>query len=300
MTKLSISISSRAMFGTYCWSRPTRTLFDAGSGLTRDMLTELFAVECLMCSHGHQDHLGDIPSLIGLRAKMKGDTTKPLHIYYPFDNRQFQLMKRYIEESWTSLPYSLFWHPIEPSFTLQLGKSHRIEAFEMKHQKNATTLGYRVVEERKRLTSKWRDIVTGAVKLEEGSAASSKSSSKEVGQMLAAARQAGEQVDEIFHASTFVYLTDFYEVDPANIAGADLVVADCTFLSTAERDEHDKAHSSLEESARLCKAAGVKRMIAAHISIRNRMDDVVKRAAELEIELDMPIVVCHPDRILEL
>ena len=290
MTKLGITLSSRAMFSTWLWHQSTQTLFDCGESVSLNLLTRIFGISRVCISHFHGDHIGGLITLIGLRAKLSGDTGRPLDVYGPVDNAQFKLIREYVAASWPRLPYELRWHPIAPGFTLQLDKSHRIEAFEMKHQKNATTLGYRVVEERRRLKAEYRE------KIESGQLGGG----KEVGVFLAGLRAKGEVVDEVFHANTFCYCCDHFQLDPSNIAGADTCIMDTTFLDVSDRDPIDIAHASLEESVRLCKSVGVKRVVAAHQSIRNKMSDVVARAEELSKELDIEIVVCHPDRILEL
>ncbi len=286
-SRLGLELSSRAMFASWLWHAPTRTAFDCGEGFSLHMLTRIFGVERVLFSHGHQDHVGGLLSLIGLRAKTKGDTEKPLDIYYPQDNRQFRWLRTYVETSWPRLPYTLRWYPIDASFKLYLDKHHQIEAFPMQHQPNATTLGYRVVEQRSRLSPEWKARVMAAPQ-------------KEIGPMLAAARSAGLPVDEVYHAATFAYCLDNCGFDYSHIQGCDLAIADCTFLTVADRHQDNEAHASLDESVRRCWAVGVKHVVAAHASLRNRMSDVVKRAGELEQELGLKVTVCHPDRVLEL
>lgn len=290
-TRLGISISSRAMFGSWTWYSPLRTAFDCGEGFSLNLLTRIFGVERIMLSHGHSDHIGGLATLVGLRAKIKGDTGKPLAVYYPSDSRQIDRLRQYIELSWSDLPYDLTWHPIGPGFTLQLDQIHRIEAFSMSHQRAATTLGYRIVEERKRLS---RDY---AGRIIVGKAADP---AFNVGAFLGEARKRGEPVDELYSGVPFTYALDQWAMNPEDIRDASLAVMDCTFLSTADRDTEDKAHASLEESARLCKSVGVKHMLACHLSLRNDPRAVIARAAELAAELSMSITVCHPDHVLGL
>jgi len=287
MANLGITISSRAMFSSWTYHQPTRSAFDSGEGLSLHLLTRIFGIRNVFVSHGHQDHVGGLATLIGLRAKLKGDTAAPLTIYGPHDNLSLDRLRQYIEWSWPELPYELSWHYLIPGQTVQLDKSHRIECFPMAHQRNATTLGYRLAEERKRLIPSMVAEIKGMV-------------GSEVGARLAALRAAGQVIDEVYHTSTFCYALDTYQLNPAEVVGADLVVADCTFLDVSQRDEQDKAHASLDESAKVCADAGVKHMICAHVSLRNNIKAVVKRAAELEQELGLKITVCDPSTILTL
>lgn len=286
---IGITLSSRAMFSTWCYHKPSRTLFDAGEGVSLHMLTEIFGIERVMLSHGHADHINGLFSLIGLRAKAKGDRGKPLAVYYPGDNRQFGLIREYIGESWSALPYDLSWHPIKAGDCIKAGKTHSIVSFPMAHQQNTSTLGYRLVETRTGLLpfvrSQIKDGLIEGVK---------------VGDYLAAARAKGDVVDESRSHTSFVYATDHYDLDDGAIKEADLVIMDCTFLDTADRTPEHQVHASLEESARRCAKWGVHHMVAAHVSIRNDTKAVVARAAELSAELGMPITVCRPEEVLYL
>lgn len=277
MTKQGLQISSRAMYASYAWHQPTDTLFDCGEGVSRDLLARIFGIRRVCFSHGHQDHIGGLISLIGLRAKTKGDTGKSLDIFYPADNVQFALVREYVAKSWPRLPYKLTWYPVDPGFEIQLGGTHRLRAFPMNHQPRATTLGWKVIESRSRLKPEYRGQDIRA---------------------LIAAGATKDTLNEVYHQNTLVYALDHITLDPTDIAGADCAIMDCTFLK--EGDRNDNTHATLDESVALCRAAGVRHLICAHISTRYSLEHQREVADRLTKELDIPTSFCFTEGILEL
>lgn len=278
VNKQGITISSQAMYSSYCWHQPTRTAFDVGEGFSRDMGARIFGVERVCLSHLHTDHVGGLINLIGLRATTKGDSRKPLDIYAPGDSVQYRLIKDYIAASWPRLPYKLTWYDVAPGFELTLSGGHTLKCFPMEHQRNVMTLGWKVVESRSRLKR------------------------EHVGKDIRALIMGGmtkDQLNETYSATTFVYALDHFSLDPADIAGAQLAIMDCTFINAEDRT--DPTHATLEESLALCKGVGVKHMIAAHLSVRysDRQIDEAVQAAALRYD-PSTFQVCHPSSVLEL
>lgn len=278
MNKLGIELYSCAMYSSWCYHQPTRTLFDAGEGIALHLKARIFGIERIMLSHGHSDHINSLFSIIGLRAKTKGDTEKPLEIYYPADNYQFNMVRNYITASWSSLPYELKWIPIEPGFELRLDGAHSLRAFAMNHQR-ATTLGYKVVEKRLRLKPEFRGqdipvlLKSGAVKKTE--------------------------LNDSYTANTFAYCLDHFNMNVEDILDCNMAIMDCTFLQDGDRD--DKSHAMIQESIDVCAAARVKHMIAAHISVRySHGFNFDKMWERLKIPVDMQVTLCDNTRVLEL
>jgi ribonuclease Z len=277
MTKLGITLSSRAMYSSWCYHQPTDTLFDAGEGVGLNLLARIFGIRRICLSHSDTDHVAALFTLIGLRAKTKGDTHKSLDIFYPADDRRFVDIRAYIETAWPKLPYKLTWYPVDPGFQIQLGASHRLVAFYMKHRAS-TTLGWKVIETRSRLKPEFR------------------------GQDIRALIQGGAIKDdlmEVYYQNAFAYCLDAFQLDPADIAGADLAIMDSTFIKAEDRN--DNTHMTMEEGLILCRDAGVKHMIAAHLSTRYCDRQIDEAAEALRQRYALPTFqVCHPSTLLEL
>jgi ribonuclease Z len=275
MTKQGIIISSAAMYSTWCYHQPTRVLFDAGEGMTNYLRSRMFGIQNVMITHMDSDHCLGLLSLIGLRAKTKGDREKDLTIYVPSGDPRWTAMRDYVDACWSNLPYRLRWFPIDPGFELQLGSGHRIVAFQTQHR-HTMSLGYKVVETRWRLKPEFR------------------------GQDIRALLASGvdkDMINESYTATTFAWCLDAFSFNPADIAGATLAVMDSTFIRDGDRI--DNSHMTATEAIAVCREAGVKNIILAHLSTRYGPEHQREFAEQMKL-LDIPTKVCFTDSILEL
>ena len=55
---LLTDVFSKAIYSTWIFSKPLRTLFDAGEGLVSALRNRAFAIERVFITHGHYDHIG--------------------------------------------------------------------------------------------------------------------------------------------------------------------------------------------------------------------------------------------------
>lgn len=253
---LNVRMASKALYSSWCYAQTYNTLFDCGEGCATSLTNALPGVERLFFSHGHGDHTLGLPSMVGCRNSAQGTSrnsetmaehNKPLTIYYPEDNDLFDDLfgfcgKRY--DHW--LRYKLDVVKIGAGFELQLGKNVFIKAIELRHQKNAPTIGYVIYENRTRLKAEF------------------------VGKDIPALLKSGvprTSLNESYRANLFAYCLDAYDiVNPSEIAGCNHVVMDCTFLK--KEDRTDMTHFTLDEAVALCKDVGVKHVIGAHLSPR--------------------------------
>lgn len=255
MNQLGVTHHSKAMMSTWLFHHPSRLLFDAGDGVTVALAERAFGIEHLCISHACNDHVGGIASLVGLRAHGMGTKDKPLHITYPRDNHRIDLLRRYIETLHPKLPFELTWTPLDPGFAFQLTPTIHVATFPMVHQRNATTLGYKLVERRKRLKPQY------------------------VGQDIGALVKSGavdkRDLSETYEAITFAYCLDCVGLDPAHIKGVENIFIDSTFLKPADRG--DKTHFTKEEALEVCKEAGAKHVYLSHVSgrysIQHQLDE---------------------------
>ncbi|MCJ8329130.1 MAG: MBL fold metallo-hydrolase, partial [Lentisphaeria bacterium] len=83
---------SKALYSSWHYYAPDRILFDCGEGAALHLKQEIFAVQKIVLSHGHIDHISGLLSFLCLRQSTKGDTEKPLDIYYPEGDRSIGIM----------------------------------------------------------------------------------------------------------------------------------------------------------------------------------------------------------------
>ncbi len=74
---------SKALYSTWIFYRPDRLLIDCGEGAATALGNNSYAIEKVLLTHGHIDHISGLPSLLWSRAAGMGDNEKPLEIYYP-------------------------------------------------------------------------------------------------------------------------------------------------------------------------------------------------------------------------
>lgn len=285
-TKLGIELKSKAMYGSFCFHAPTRTLFDAGIGVIDHMGSRIFAIERVFIGHDDWDHCSELIALTGLRAKTKGDTSKRLDVYYPRDSKRLPEIIALIRKCNGDLPYDLNFIQIEAGFKLKLDATHTIEAFPMLHRREI--LGYKLNEARTRLKSIYRDrIVSGKI------------DGKPVGEVIKEAKLNGEDTNEVYHASTFAYCLDAVQIDPKYIEGCDLAIMDATFLKAADRS--DPTHHCWKEVFDTATEAKVKKVILAHLSVRYHPNQIAEAAIEFrKLYPNVDFEVCFPGKIMEL
>jgi len=259
---------SKAMYSTWFFYRPARILLDAGEGVSSAMENFVFGIEKVFLSHGHYDHIGGLPGLLQSRRSARGDKEKPLEIYYPGTDELIAVQRAYVENLTYRLGYRLSWHFLEAGQKVPLGQGRDrgfLVPFEVRHTARGTALGFRVMEERRRLSRKYAGLSEAEV------AALARSTPR-------------EELTETYEKILLAYSGDAMAIDPAAVADAEVLMHEATFLDPADRDV--PTHATAEEAIRVADEAGVKALVLFHISSRYRMRDVIKRVTELAEKMD--------------
>lgn len=235
---------SKALYSSWFFHQPSNTLFDAGEGCATYLGNKIYAIDRICISHGHGDHVLGLPSLIGCRNCAAGDKSKELAIYYPEDSWSILELKEFIEKRNSNLKYKLEWFPIKSGQGLSISKSLSLVSFPLKHQRNGTTLGYKLVESRVKLLPEY------------------------IGQNIPEVlkTKTKEEIQTVYQQNVFSYCLDAYELNPGDILNSSIAILDCTFLN--EEDREDDTHMSLNDVKNLIKEANIKKAYAAHISGR--------------------------------
>ena len=277
---MKLLLYSKALYSTWVYYGPDRTLFDAGEGASSVLGNKAFAVRRVFLSHGHADHIAGLVGLINIRNNAMGDKEKELTIYYPKGNYLVCEMMAFLAKTNRRLSYDLEWVPLVAGDRIQLleGQMPRyIEAFPTVHVHSEASLGYSVLEVRHRL----RPELAG--KSEEEIAKIARSKGKDA-------------VTESYEQRLFSYTGDCVSVKPAHVQGTEVLCHDVTFLDEADRKEFK--HASLAEAIELARAAGVKKeLLGIHISSRYkaRLREI---AAEVSPDLPFKLTLIPPGRIV--
>jgi ribonuclease Z len=242
-----ISGFSRAMFSNWCWHEPFQLLIDAGEGLQLALGQKIWAPEVVALTHGHSDHILGLPGLVASRKFAKGAQEKPLTVVFPEANNGILAVRELLARMWSATEFPVTWLPMRAGGEFRLGKTRVLQAFATAHGGSEPTLGYAVLEERRRLKRAYSDLPE-----------------HEIRQLV---RQGGrDALMEAYRHVRFAHTGDAMPIDPALVAGADMLIHDATFLDAEERKWD--IHATTGEAIEVGRAAGVGCLVLHHLSIR--------------------------------
>lgn len=277
---MRLIVYSKGLYSTWLYYAPDRLAFDAGEGLSSILGNKCFAIQHVFLSHGHADHIAGLIGLINIRNSGMGDTEKPLTIYYPKDNWRVLELIAYIARTTSRLSYELTWVPLEPGDRVSVfeGQNPRyVEAFETQHTRGERSLGYNVVEVRRRLKDEYRDLPQ-----------------EEIQRLV---RERGrEAITTTYPAKLFSYGGDSAPLDPKRVEGTETLFHEATFLNPEDRES--KTHSTLDEALEVARRAGVKReLFVFHISSRYKPELPKFEEKLRRLELGFRVVLVPPGRV---
>jgi ribonuclease Z len=238
---------SRGMYSNWLWHKPLQLLVDAGEGLQLALGSSVYAPSVLAITHGHSDHVLGLPGLLAARRFGKGAQDKPLTIVHPEGSRGVRGARALIDTAYAGVMFPVTWVPLAPGATLPLGKGRQLECFAVDHTTGEQSLGYRVVELRRRLKREFAALPQAEIE--------QRARAGERDAMMEAARHV-----------VFAHTGDAMPVAPDAVEGADVLVHDATFLDAADRRE--PIHASTEEALRVACEARARMLVLQHLSIR--------------------------------
>jgi len=273
---------SKALYSTWVYYKPDHLLIDCGEGMATALGNGGFAVERVLLTHGHIDHISGLPSLLWSRAAGMGDTEKPIEIYYPRGDVFVADMQAYLERTRSRLPFELNWIPLDAGVSFSLNKpavldknspqeetkddssrrrhsergGRRIVTFATEHIRGRLTLGYKVVETRRRLKPEYSGLAQDEIRAlvqHEG-------------------REAAAAMSEDYEAIVAAFGGDGLALKPDDVRGCELLLHEATIIDASERKH--QLHATLDEAVRVAAEAQPKALVLYHISGRYRTGDV--------------------------
>lgn len=275
-------IYSKALYSSWVYYSPDRLAFDAGEGISTILGNKVFALEKIFLSHGHADHITGLIGLINIRNSGMGDTEKPLTIYYPQDNWRVLELISYIKKTNRRLKYRLEWVPLKIGDRVEVfsGQCPRyVEAFKTVHSENEVSLGYNIIEHRKRLKPEYRDLPQ-----------------EEIVKLVMAGKR--EEISETYEKKLVSYGGDSLALDPRDVAGTDILLHDCTFLTEEEREDYK--HATLSEALEVALRAQVhEALIALHISSRykQKLKEIEEQLLHEHPQLPFKVLFVPPGKL---
>ena len=252
---------SKALYSTWIFYRPDRLLIDCGEGAATALGNKGYAIEKVLLTHGHIDHISGLPSLLWSRASGMGDNEKPLEIYYPQGDGFVLDMISYIEKTAARLPFCVTWAPLEADAILPLSGKRMLQTFATKHIPKRLTLGYKIVESRRRLKPEF-----------------AARSQEEIRQLAMQKPEGGAALSEDYEAVLVAFGGDGLALDADTIRGAEILFHEATLLGAAERKS--QWHATLDEAMQTAFAAQVKTLVLYHFSGRYSTSEILKATRE--------------------
>lgn len=305
---------SKALYSTWVWYKPDHLLIDCGEGCASTLGNGGFAIERILLTHGHIDHISGLPSLLWSRAGGMGDNLKPLAIYHPRDDTYVADMKAYLERTSARLPFDLQWIPLDAGGSFPLDMSthaqregaekrpnrhpRRVETFATRHIANRLTLGYKIVETRRRLKPEFAALPQDEIRrlAREGNRTDAPGQSANKAETNEEARNDSVLTEE-YEATLAAFGGDGLPLDPQSVRGCELLLHEATILDASER--RHQLHSTLDEAVEVAAQVKPKAFVLHHVSGRYRTNEITAAACQSAArhQVDFPIWCLFRDRL---
>jgi ribonuclease Z len=249
---------SRGMFSNWLYHRQLQIVVDAGEGLQLALGSRVLAPTHLLITHGHSDHLLGLIGFVAARRFGIGAPDKPLTILHPAGSPAVEVARGSLARLWPTVEFPLTWVPVLPGAEVPLTSNRIVEAFAADHPAHETALGYRVVEQRRRLKAEFRALAESEIR-------------------AIASAGGRERLTEHYRHPLFVHSGDSMPIPVEVCRGADLLVHDATFVDPTDRRAN--IHATTAEVFTLAREAGVRRLVLQHVSIRYERDGLAGRLA---------------------
>lgn len=249
---------SRALFSTWIYHKRFNILFDCGEGVATSLLNRVFGIRRVFLSHGHADHIAGLVNLLNIRNLGAGDQTAPLQIYYPNNNKLLEYMLDYLTRTQKDLSFELTWIPLEPGQIIKLEDQKGylcIKTFETKHSQRQLSLGYNIVETRRRLKPEYTGLTQ-----------------TELNRIIW--KKGKEEVAENFDKIIFTYGGDSKPIEPSAMKDSLFLCHEATYLSQEDDERDFQQHSFLEEVLMKAKEANVETLLLIHTSLRYNLEEI--------------------------
>jgi ribonuclease Z len=263
---------SKALYSSWFYYKPARLMLDAGEGIIQRLGKRIFGIRKIFLSHGHEDHIAGLPSLVNLRNLSMGDRDVPVRIYHAEGDLFIDFLREYLDNKQKArLRYNLEWQVVRPGEAVEVEtsrRSTRVVPFEVSHTPRWQSLGYRVEERRHRLKPEFEGLGADEVK------------------RLVRERGKGAIVDRVWHP-VLVYTGDSRPLEDLSLVRrADILLIDATFLD--EEESVGSRHGHIQSSFAIAAEAGVKHLILFHLSERYTAREVRRAIREAAKRYGMP------------
>ncbi|GIW71603.1 MAG: ribonuclease Z [Planctomycetota bacterium] len=255
-------------------------LFDPGEGTQRQLIfagVRPAAITRILITHFHGDHCLGLPGILQ-RLSLDG-VQHPLHLYYPASGAEY--LERLRRASIYHDRLELVLHPIARDGVVDEGEGFVLEARRLAHP--VDTFGYRLAEPPQ------RHLVPEALRAHGVSGPAAGELKRRGAVEIGGRRVLLHQVSREQAGAVFAFVMDTRPCAAAHALarGANLLVCEATYLDSEREHARAYGHMTAGEALALARAAGVRRVVLAHLSQRYR-DAAPYRAALAAATLEHP------------
>lgn len=256
----TIHAYSTALYSTWYFIEELGILFDAGDGVTSNLLGKSGKIRDVFISHADRDHLGGLMQL----NQLKGGTK--FNIYYPKDAGSFPALQNFLGK-FDPQSRGGNWKPLKDGDSYGTKTGLSVKGFENKHIDKPgllKSLSFKVIDSKTKLKSELK----GA-----GST-----------QIIAMQEDLGfDYVFDRIETTKLIYSGDTSIFDYSAFDNCEILIHEATFLSKDDVKNHNNKnkHSSLEEVLEMVTNIKVDKVILGHFSSRYKQHEIDSKIKEL-------------------
>lgn len=252
---------STALFATWIFIEELGLLFDAGDGVSANLLQKSQKIKHVFISHADRDHLGGLLQFNQLNARAGFP-----RIYYPADAGSFPALKSFLEQ-FDPHVNSIPWMPIRSQMELKIKGNYYVKSIRNNHMivapEASKSLSYLVIEKKNKIKPEYKGLPGKAIA----------ALVKERGQ---------EYVTNTVREQIIGYSGDTPVENYDRWDNTKILIHEATFL-----DDHkglntkEHQHSRLDEVIKMAASIKLEKLILMHFSTRYSQEQIDERIKKL-------------------
>lgn len=280
-----ITSYSKALYSTWVYLNSLKTLCDCGEGVNTHLEGKLISIRNILLTHGHSDHFTGLQNVLVTKFRHHSLTGEiyPLRIFYPQGDKGLAAYLGYLDKYYglsSNKCYDVELIPVKPNNVYKLyGKrDFRLRTFKTKHGNDVNSVGYNIVETKRKLRSEFVGMDQAEIKrhiMEKGKDAVT------------------NQVEEI----KATYVGDSRVIPASNFMDTELLIHEATFLEGYS--EKELFHATVKEALRCAGEARAKMILLFHFSIRFTKEIIQREIARYRhyVPQDVQILFVNPGEV---
>ncbi|HEX6430501.1 MAG TPA: MBL fold metallo-hydrolase [Niastella sp.] len=259
--QFTITGYSTALFSTWYFVEELKLLFDAGEGITSNLLQKSRKIEHVFISHADRDHLTGLLQFNQLNARPGFPV-----IYYPRDCGSFPALKDFTTKFDPHVSGAV-WNPITPETDIRIKEDIIIKAIHNGHVPTKTgvkSLSYKVIQSKMKLKPELTQLP-----------------GEQIRQIIE--EQGKENTHTEVQTVLLGYSGDTPVEDVTRWEHSKILIHEATFMHEEDNQvyAHGHKHSYLEEVMEMVSGSHIEQLILGHFSARYSPEQIDRRILAL-------------------